>query len=153
MKLGLTTLGFGVALLTANVVPSFAEETRIGDILVNGAWSRATPNGAKVGVGYLRLTNTGPQSDRLVSLSSSAAVKTEVHEMTMKDGVMNMRPLLNGIDLDPGETVQFKPGATHIMFLDLSHPLKQGQKITAELVFEHAGRGMVTFEVESIEAQ
>ena len=148
----LLPIAFG-AILAAIAVPVAAEDVRIGDVVVSSAWSRATPNGAKIGVGYIRLTNTGTENDRLVSLSSDAAAKTEIHEMTMKEGVMTMRPLPQGIDLDPGETVELKPGGTHIMFIDLVRPLKEGQTITAKLVFERAGSGTIGFDVESIGAQ
>lgn len=151
MRLLPALLGFALAAIAA--VPAFADDVKIGDIVVSGAWSRATPNGAKIGVGYIRLTNTGTESDRLVSLSSDVAAKTEIHEMTMKDGIMTMRPLPQGIDLDPGETVELKPGGTHIMFIDLTRPLKEGQQMSAKLVFEHGGAGMVDFDIESIGAQ
>lgn len=143
----------GLVFAALSAAPASAEDVKIGDIVVSGAWSRATPNGAKIGVGYIRLTNTGTQNDRLVGMSTVAAAKTEIHEMAMKDGIMTMRPLPQGIDLDPGETVELKPGGTHIMFIDLARPLKEGQQITAKLAFEHAGSGTIDFDIESIGAQ
>lgn len=151
MRLVPTLIGLAFAAFAA--APAYAEDVKIGDIIVSSAWSRATPNGAKIGVGYVRLTNTGTENDRLVSLSTDAAAKAEIHEMAMKDGIMTMRPLPQGIDLDPGETVELKPGGTHIMFIDILRPLKEGQLITAKLVFQHAGAGSVDFDIESIGAQ
>ena len=44
-----------------------AEEAKAGSISVKDAWSRATPEGANVGVGYLTITNDGDAPDRLVA--------------------------------------------------------------------------------------
>ena len=63
------------------------------DVTVRQAWSRATPKGAKVAGGYLAIENRGIQPDRLLSASSGAAAKVEIHQMSMQDGIMTMRPL------------------------------------------------------------
>jgi copper(I)-binding protein len=44
----------------------------------------------------------------LIGGSSDAAGKVEIHEMTMKGGVMKMRPLETG--LEPGKTFKLIPG-------------------------------------------
>jgi periplasmic copper chaperone A len=126
---------------------------KVGSIEVTKPWSRATPAGAKVGAGYLEITNRGSAPDRLVSLSTPASGKAEIHEMAMRDGVMNMRALPNGIEVAPGQTVKLAPGGFHLMFVDLGAPLKQGQKFKATLVFEKAGSLDVTFDVEAIGAR
>ena len=38
---------------------------KAGSLTLEQPWSRATPGGAKVGGGYLRITNTGTAPDRL----------------------------------------------------------------------------------------
>ena len=52
-----------------------------------------------------------------------------------------------------GKTVVLKPGGLHIMFLNLPGPLKQGEKFTAQLSFEKAGKVEVTFDVQPIGAR
>ena len=79
-----------VGLLTT--APARAEEVKAGDLVITQAWSRATPGGAKVGGGYLTIENKGTAPDRLIGGASDAAGKVEVHEMTMNNGVMTMRP-------------------------------------------------------------
>ena len=39
--------------------PAAAQETKAGTLTIAEPWARATPPGAKVGAGYLRITNTG----------------------------------------------------------------------------------------------
>ena len=39
--------------------PARAEDVKAGDLVITQAWSRATPNGAKIGGGYLTIENKG----------------------------------------------------------------------------------------------
>ena len=114
---------------------------------VEQVWSRATPNGASVGAGYLRITNTGSSPDRLISGATDIANRIEVHEMAMDNGVMKMRALTNGLTLAPGQSVDLKPGGYHLMLMGLKQPLKEGASFSGTLKFEKAGDVPVTFNV------
>jgi putative copper export protein/copper(I)-binding protein/mono/diheme cytochrome c family protein len=74
-----------------------AQEVKVGDLRIEHPWARATPKGAKVGAGYLTITNNGSTPDRLVGGSSQDAGTVEVHEMVMKDNVMTMRRIAGGL--------------------------------------------------------
>jgi len=67
--------------------------------------------GASVGGDYLTITNTGNVSDRLTGGSSDVSSRFEIHEMSMENGVMKMRPLESGLEIKSGQTLEFKPGA------------------------------------------
>ena len=138
-----------VALLTACLL-SHAAYGQTPPLQVMGAWSRATPNGAKVAAGYLTIKNDGPEADRLTVVSSDISGRGAVHEMGVKDGVMTMRELSGGLQVPPGQSVTLKPGGFHLMFEDLKHPLKSGERFDATLVFEKAGQVKVNFEVRGI---
>lgn len=130
-----------------------AHEFKAGPLKIGHPWSRATPAGAKVGGGYLSIENTGTTVDRLVSVSVPFAGRSEIHEMAVKDGIMTMRPLDNGIELPAGTKVEFKPGGYHIMFMELKQQLKQGEMMKGTLTFEKAGTVDVEFKVDSIAAK
>ncbi|GGF88006.1 hypothetical protein GCM10007301_54930 [Azorhizobium oxalatiphilum] len=125
---------------------------KVGDIQIDLPWMRATPGGAKVAGGYLKLTNTGSAPDKLVSIATDIAGKAEVHEMSMANGVMTMRAVSGGLELAPGKSVELAPGGFHLMMMDLKRPLKEGDKVQATLVFEKAGKVDVTFPVRGIGA-
>ncbi len=125
---------------------------KIGTLEITGPWSRATPGGAKVGAGYMHITNTGTSPDWLTGGTSSASDRLEIHEMAMKDGVMTMRPLPNGIEIAPGQTVKLEPGGYHIMFMGLKTQLKEGESVKGTLVFKNAGTADVSYQVRSIAA-
>src|ERR1700755_2553818 len=106
MKQILRSLACIVVLTCLFAAATRAEESKPGDLVITQAWSRATPNGAKIGSGYLTIENKGAAPDRLVGVSADVAGKVEVHEMATKDGVMTMRPLETGLAIDPGKTVK-----------------------------------------------
>jgi copper(I)-binding protein len=137
------------ALLLA-VSAALAHDYKAGAITINHPWARATPHGAAVGAGYFTITNAGPTADRLVGATAAAADHVEVHEMSMVDGVMRMRPVQGGVEIKPGQTVEFKSNAFHLMMIDLKQPLQQGQGIKGALTFEKAGTVEVEFAVEGI---
>jgi periplasmic copper chaperone A len=125
---------------------------KLGDLTVTSPWTRATPGGAKIAGGYLKITNNGASADRFVGAKSDAADRVEIHEMSMSDGVMKMRPLPNGLEIKPGETVELKSGGYHLMFMDLKQPLRQGDTLKATLQFEKAGSLEVNFSVSALGA-
>jgi copper(I)-binding protein len=57
----------------------------------------------------------------------------------MVDGVMKMRPLADGIEIKPGETVTLKKGGLHLMFMKLKEQMEVGQMRKAILTFEKQG--------------
>jgi copper(I)-binding protein len=77
----------------------------------------------------------------------------EVHEMSVTDGIMRMKPVEGGVAIPPGATVELKPGGYHAMFLVLPHPLKQGDTVQGSLQFEKAGSVPVTYRVLGMGAQ
>jgi periplasmic copper chaperone A len=146
-------LAYVVCLAGLLAAPARAEEVKAGDLVITQAWSRATPNGAKIGGGYLTIENKGAVADRLTAVSADVAGKVEVHEMAMNNGVMTMRAVDGGLVIDPGKTVKLAPGGYHLMMFDLKSPLKQGDKLPVTLEFEKAGKVTVSLDVQGIGAQ
>ncbi len=120
----------------SRVVPAQATDYDVGSMHISQTWSRATPKGAAAGAGYMTITNKGTAPDRVSCVADDASAQCQIHSMTMDDGVMKMRPVEGGLEIKPGETVALKPGSFHIMFLDLKHPLEQGQSVKATLKFD-----------------
>ena len=131
---------------------SQAHEYNLGPLKIGHPWARATPKGAAVAGGYLKITNTGTTPDRLIGGSAAFAGRLEIHQMSEQGGVMKMRHLPKGIEIKPGETVELKPGSFHVMFMDLKQPLVKDQKPRPKgtLVFERAGTIEVEYAVEAV---
>jgi len=146
-------LKLAAAATPAPAASAAASDTfKVGDLVIEAPWSRATPSGAKVAGGYVKITNTGKTTDKLVGGSFAQANRFEVHEMAMNNGIMTMRPLKSGLEIAPGQSVMLAPGGFHLMFMDLKQPLKEGDTVTGTLVFEKAGTANVSFTVRGIGA-
>ncbi|MCC2650954.1 MAG: copper chaperone PCu(A)C [Microvirga sp.] len=126
---------------------------RAGEILVESPWSRASPGGAKVASGYMRITNTGSTPERLLGGSADVAGGFEVHRSIVSDGIARMEPLPNGLEIKPGETVELRPGGSHGMLVDLKRPLKEGERVKGTLVFERAGTVDIEYRIAGIGAK
>lgn len=123
-----------------------------GSIEVTQAWSRETPPNAPVAAGFMTLRNRGASDDRLVSVTSAAAGRVEIHEMRHEDGVARMRELSDGLRLPAGQAVELKPGGYHLMFIAPVARFHAGDKVAATLVFEKTGAVEVEFEVRGMGA-
>jgi len=142
---------FAVALAFALATGSAAaHDYKLGDVTIDHPWSRATPKGAKVAGGYVKVTNGGAAADRLVGGTFAASRGVEIHEMSSDGGVMKMRQLKSGLEVQPGATMELKPGSYHLMFTDLSRPLTAGERVKGTLVFEKAGTVEVEYTVEAM---
>lgn len=148
-----TKIAFALALLIGSTLMTEGHEFKAGDLLIGHPWSRATPGGAKIGGGYMTITNNGSAPDKLLSATTSVADHVEIHEMSMANNVMTMRKLDGGVAVLPGKTVAFAPGSYHLMLVGLKNPLKEGDRVKATLIFEKAGAIEVTINVEGIGAQ
>lgn len=149
-KFGSIAVLLAATLAFIGSTPTLADHA---DIVVSQAWSRATPKGAKVAGGYLTIENRGTAPDRLLSASSPAAATVEVHQMTMQDGIMTMRPLDQGLAIPPDVIVVLAPGGNHIMFVGLTAPFEEGQRIPVSLKFLRAGTIETSFDVGSVGAK
>ncbi|UWR23046.1 copper chaperone PCu(A)C [Sulfitobacter sp. S190] len=135
------------ALLGVAATVASAHEYKLGDIAIDHPIAFETAKTAKVGGGYMTITNAGAD-DKLLAVTSDSIAKIMLHRSeTDANGVARMMHL-DAIDLPAGETVELAPGGLHVMFMGLDgDPLEDGEKIDATLVFEKAGEIPVTFNV------
>ena len=134
-----------LCLLFCAAAPAWAQ------IAVEKPWTRASAPGAQVAGGYMTLRNQGAAKDRLVSASSPAAARVELHVHLNDNGVMRMREV-PGYDVPPKGAFELKPGGAHLMFIDLKRPLKEGEKVPVTLKFEKAGEVKAEFQVGGLGA-
>ena len=149
MRTSLTVLAALAALATA---PALGQQFTKGDIVVEKPWARATPKGASVGAAYMTIRNNGAAADKLTGGSADFAADVQIHEMSMKGGVMMMRQLTDGLTIPPNGSVVLGPSAYHLMFPGLKRPLVKGETLKATLTFEHAGGVAIDLKVEGVGA-
>lgn len=106
-----------------------------------------------MGAFYLTLTNNGDESDRLVMIETDMADIVEIHDVEMDDGVMQMVPMHDGVEIAPGEEIVFEPGSYHVMLIGISESLLDGEEFTAVLHFESAGEVEITVPIHALEPE
>lgn len=107
--------------------------TVLAEVAITNAWVRASAPGQKVGAAYMTLTSKSPST--LVYVEASASEATEIHSMSMDNGVMKMRTM-EELVLQPNKPVKLAPGGYHLMLIDLKAPLEVGEKVNFRLCFK-----------------
>jgi len=142
-----------VALLTGGLATTTAAEVTLGTLTLSGAFTRATLPNAPVGGGYVTITNTGSEDDRLTSATTPIAGEVQIHEMKLEGDIMKMAELADGLAIPAGETVTLAPGGFHLMFMQLNQALVEGTEVPVTLTFEKAGTVEIMLTVEGIAAR
>lgn len=121
-------------------------------IEVGEGWTRETPPGVTVAVGYFTLKNTGKGRRELLKITSPAVQTISLHQSSVDaNGVSHMWPL-GKLELAPGETLKFEPNGRHLMLQGLAAPLRAGMHIPVTLVFEDEEPVTVQLEVRPLAA-
>ncbi|MFO7542177.1 MAG: copper chaperone PCu(A)C [Thiobacillus sp.] len=107
------------------------------NVSVTNAWARATMPGQPVSGAYMKIK--ADADARLLSVSSPAIPRVEVHEMKMDGDVMRMREVTE-IRLPKGKAVSLEPGGFHLMLMNLKQPIAAGDVIPLTLVVESGGK-------------
>ena len=136
MRFALLAASLALAPLLAAAPAPAHEFHKLGDIVIEQPWSRATP--VKVGGAYMTLRNNGAVPDKLIKVTSPIAEKAEIHETKVEGGMAMMRPV-DGVELKRRSSVQLKPGGMHVMLIGLQRPLREGERIKLSLTFARAG--------------
>lgn len=115
------------------------------DVVVEGAWSRASIGMNRPGAAYMTIRNTGDTPVTLIGLVTPLAMMPEIHESkTNADGVSSMAPA-DEITISPGESMSLEPGGLHAMLMQLQTPMTEGESYPLTLLFDDGGE--VTVEV------
>jgi copper(I)-binding protein len=126
---------------------AFGGDYRVGGIEVRRPWTRPAQAGMN-GVGYLTLANVGAKPIKLVAVESPAAKSVSVHQSSMANGVMAMRPV-TALPLAPGAKVEFAPGGYHLMLIGLAAPQALGGKVPVTLIFDSGLKVKIDLSVEA----
>lgn len=116
-------------------------------VTVSDAWVRATVAQQKATGAFMQLKSV--KDVRLLEVRSPVAGVAEIHKMEMADNMMKMRAV-DSIDLPAGKVVELKPGAYHIMLMDLKAQVKDGDVVPVTLFVEGKDKKRETIEVKAI---
>jgi copper(I)-binding protein len=105
-----------------------------------GGMAGGAPMGGAAGNSavYFTIENGTATADRLLGAESEVAASTELHTVSMVNGVMEMRPI-EAIDVPAKSSVTLRPGGLHVMLIGLKNDLKVGDVVRLTLRFEKSG--------------
>ena len=138
-----------ITLIMGNLTIAFAEQMKFDHIVIDNVWIKDTPPNQKTTAGYLTIENLSDTDETLLSVSSSFAVKGEIHQMMIDSQVMKMRPVRGGLVIPAGEILYLKPGSFHLMFRKLNVQIIPMQKHEITLTFKNLGSVVVAANVKS----
>ena len=138
-------MGLVVMLLAAVVI---AAE---GGIIVENAWIREAPPGARAMAGYMTVKNNGTNDKVLVGASSDAFGEVMLHRTIVEDGMAKMVHQM-AITIPAKGAVTFEPNGYHVMLMGPKKPLKAGDKVEITLKFKDGESVKVVHEVRAAEA-
>jgi len=139
--------------LAITLAPTFAmaHSYSHGDVEIGHPWSRPTPPGTPMGVGYMAITNNGKSDITLTGAETDRAARVSIHETSMKDGMMSMKHMHGGLVIPAGETVKLEPQGHHLMLEQLKEPLKADERVPLTLHFDGADDMDVELAVGSLD--
>ncbi|MGF1753795.1 copper chaperone PCu(A)C [Vibrio makurazakiensis] len=106
------------------------------DVMAHDLYARAMPPSAVTSAVFTTLMNHSDQERVLVSATTPAAGKVELHDVIKEGDVMKMRQVQQ-IAIPANSNVELKPGSLHIMLFNLAKRLDEGQNIDLTLTFKN----------------
>ena len=104
------------------------------NIAIKDAWARPTKAGM-MSAAYFTIHNVGSVPDSLVQVSSNASKDLQIHLSYMNDGIMVMeeQPF---VAIQASEQIPFQPGGYHIMIIQPTNDMEEGDSISLSLYFK-----------------
>lgn len=125
------------------------EETFVEDKLATmNAWVKFAHADARTNAGYITFFNMNDKPVTIVSASSPEYASVEFHEMSMSNGMMDMKEL-KLIPIMPAQKVAFVPGGKHLMLNNPIKPLLVGDKVNINLRFADGSQQVLTLIVRA----
>lgn len=132
-------------------VAALAHDYRLDDVQIMHPFATPAPPSVPHAAAYLDIRVEGETPAVLVGASTPASASVELHDMSMDDGVMQMRRI-ERLEVPAGTTRTMRPGGGyHLMLLELVAPLAEGDSFP--LTLEFAERGEIEVEVRVQGAQ
>lgn len=138
-----------LALFVSNGLISIGFSQEVSVIKVSEAYARETIPGTNISSAYMTLVNATKRNMNIVAASSEVSENIEIHEHTMKDGLMKMRQR-DTVEIAANSRVKFQPSGFHLMIFDLKQPLKAGENIIITLYFDDKSQVDINYAIKSI---
>ena len=130
--------------------PGRAADPNGNRIAISEPWVAATAPGQTVAAGFMTVTNSGTEIDRLVAVSSPVARAVELHMHRVDAAGIARMSVVGPVDLPAGRTISFDPHGLALMLVDIARPLKAGDSVPVTLSFERSGIIVLAMPVQKL---
>ena len=118
---------------------SFSETITFKGLVLSDFWIKKVVANNNVTSGYIKIENKSEKNERLISVESEFSKKTELHDMHIKNDIMMMQQIEEGVLINSKSQLNLKPGSFHIMFIDLTKSFIKTKNQKVKFNFEIAG--------------
>jgi copper(I)-binding protein len=106
-------------------------------VQIEGAWARPASEG-RMSAAYFLITNFEESDNALIGVESDVAQLVEVHESyEREEGMMGMREVPE-VTLPAQSTIRFEQGGLHIMLIQVTRTLADGDTFDLTLNFSNS---------------
>jgi len=146
-RFGAIALLATLALAGCAGTPAPAPAAESASFSSSDVWVKAADDGMTAGFG--ELANTGDTDLTVVSATSPATSSMQLHETVQNEnGQMVMREVEGGFVIPAHGSLALAPGGNHLMFMDVTAPLRAGDDTTITLTFSDASTVDITAPVK-----
>jgi periplasmic copper chaperone A len=110
-------------------------------------WIKQLPPVVPMRAGYVQISNPSNEEVVITAMQSDAFETVELHETTMKDGMMQMVQQ-DSIVIPAKGSIHLKPGGKHIMLINPLSPLAIGDKVNLIVTFSDSKAQNIQLEVK-----
>ena len=118
---------------------SFSETITFKGLVLSDFWIKKVIANNNITAGYIKIENKNEKNERLISVESNFSKRTELHYMNIKNDIMIMNHLEDGVLIKSKSKINLKPRSFHIMFIDLTKSFNKTSYQKVKFNFENAG--------------
>ena len=118
---------------------SFSETITFKGLVLSEFWIKKVIANNNVTAGYIKIENKNKKNEHLISVEADFSKRTELHDMYIKNDIMIMKHLEEGVLIKSKSQLDLRPGSFHIMFINLTKSLKKTKFQKVKFNFKNAG--------------
>ena len=136
-------------ILILSTSQSFSETISFKGLVLSNFWIKNVIANSKTTSGYIKIENKNEKNERLISVESNFSKRTELHYMNIKNDIMIMKHLEDGVLINSKSQINLKPRNFHIMFIDLSKSFNKTSNQKVKFNFQNAGSIIINMPIIS----
>ena len=132
------------------VVVSLSALAADAALSIDDPYVRLIPPGTTTTGAFMTIRNAGNTDRKLIKADSPVSDKVQLHTHMNENGVMKMREVPS-IDIKANSQAELKPGSYHVMLIDLTTQLKEGDSVPLTLHFDDGSSQQVAAPVRKLQ--